>query len=352
MTSMAGPTSGVAAAGAWIGARLVAVSAAVQRVQTKAVPVEAVPSAWRPVGVMAKPGDEVLAPVAAAAEAAAAPRVSPKRGPARSIKSGPPKAPRTRTAPVAVPIPASAAPAVVATGIAVAREPAAIAQSPAAIAEPPAAAAPAAEPAAATAVMEPTAPSSTVVVEPIAPTLPDDAVPVMDTAFGDAPTERVALPPVVLAMPLVQAPDKRRVIDPGHSPGVERASSTLAQRIGDDAERLAAIRLEALGWRIVGRNLRFSRAEIDLLAIDPADPPHLVIVEVRHRSRRDFGLAEETVDHRKRAALRRAAGELAIRPVLPDGRRLPNLPVRIDLVAIDRGPDGRPSLRHHRGIEV
>ena len=36
--------------------------------------------------------------------------------------------------------------------------------------------------------------------------------------------------------------------------------------------------------------------------------------------------------------------------ILPDGTPLPRLPVRIDLVAIDRGPDGRPSIRHHRGL--
>lgn len=136
------------------------------------------------------------------------------------------------------------------------------------------------------------------------------------------------------------------------SPTVERVRSTHAQQTGDDGERLAAMRLEALGWRIVARNLRVHRAEVDILAIDPAEPPSLVLVEVRKRNRRDFGLAEETVDFRKRNCLRRAADELAARPVLADGRRLPQLPVRVDLIAIDRGPDGRPSLRHHRGIDV
>jgi putative endonuclease len=133
---------------------------------------------------------------------------------------------------------------------------------------------------------------------------------------------------------------------------VERARSTLAQRIGDEAERMAASRLQEQGWRVIGCNLHIGRTEVDVLAIDPSDPPTLVVVEVRRRGSREFGLAEETVDHRKRAALRRAAGELAARGVLPDGRRLPPLPVRVDLVAIDRGPGGRPSLRHHRGIEV
>jgi len=168
----------------------------------------------------------------------------------------------------------------------------------------------------------------------------------------DAPSPANPVMPLAIATALAQAPDKAQVMDPGQDVGVERARSTMAQRIGDDAERLAAIRLEALGWQILARNLRVSRAEIDLLAIDPGDPPTLVVVEVRRRSRRDFGLAEETVDFRKRATLRRAAGELAMRSVLPDGRRIPALPVRIDLIAIDRGPDGRPALRHHRGIET
>jgi putative endonuclease len=131
---------------------------------------------------------------------------------------------------------------------------------------------------------------------------------------------------------------------------MERARSTRAQRIGDEGEQLAAMRLEALGWRILARNLRIGRDEVDLLAVDPAAPPSLVVVEVRRRSRRDFGLAEETLDRRKRAALRRVAGEVAGLRRLPDGSALPRLPLRIDLVAIDRGPDGLPSVRHHRGI--
>ena len=171
-------------------------------------------------------------------------------------------------------------------------------------------------------------------------TLPGTAVAVMDTV-GTA-----SAPPIPLA------PDKAWVTDPGQDPAVERARSTLAQRIGDDGERLATMRLEALGWRIIARNVRVSRAEVDVLAVDPADPPTLVLVEVRRRNRRDFGLAEETVDYRKRAALRRAAGELAYRCALPDGRPLPALPIRVDLIAIDRRPDGSPSLRHHRGIEA
>ena len=131
---------------------------------------------------------------------------------------------------------------------------------------------------------------------------------------------------------------------------MERVTSTEAQRIGDAAERLVGSRLEAQGWTVLARNLRVSRDEIDLLAVDPGPPGALVVIEVRRRNRRDFGLAEETLDYRKRTAMRRAIGALLDRGTLPDGTRLPHLPLRVDLVALDVDGDGRPSIRHHRGI--
>jgi putative endonuclease len=131
---------------------------------------------------------------------------------------------------------------------------------------------------------------------------------------------------------------------------MERTTSTEAQRIGDAGERLVATRLEALGWTILARNLRVGRDEIDLLAVDPAGAGSLVVVEVRRRGRRDFGLAEETLDFRKRTALRRAVGTLLERGTLADGSALPRLPLRVDLVALDVDAAGRPSMRHHRAI--
>ncbi|HEX5827897.1 MAG TPA: YraN family protein [Candidatus Limnocylindrales bacterium] len=131
-----------------------------------------------------------------------------------------------------------------------------------------------------------------------------------------------------------------------------RRSTTPQQRIGDDGEGQVAARLEAAGWRILARNLRVGRDELDLVAIDPGPPPALVVLEVRRRNRRDFGLAEESLDHRKRAALRRAVGTLIERGTLPDGRPLPRLPLRVDLVAIDVGRDGRPATRHHRAVAL
>jgi Holliday junction resolvase-like predicted endonuclease len=129
-----------------------------------------------------------------------------------------------------------------------------------------------------------------------------------------------------------------------------RLTSTPAQLAGDAAEALVAARLSAAGWIILGRNVRLGRDELDLVAVDPGPPPWLVIVEVRRRGRRDFGLAEETLDHGKRRALRRAMAALLEAGTLPDGTRLPPMPLRMDLVAVDTGPDGTLSIRHHRAI--
>jgi putative endonuclease len=108
-----------------------------------------------------------------------------------------------------------------------------------------------------------------------------------------------------------------------------------------------ASRLEAEGWTILGRQVRVGRHEVDLVAIDPGPPSALVIVEVRARRDPTFGTPEETVDRRKRAHLHAAAAGLLGAGRLPDGRPLPRLPIRLDVVAVDLS--GRAwVIRHHR----
>ncbi len=65
---------------------------------------------------------------------------------------------------------------------------------------------------------------------------------------------------------------------------------------------------------------------------------------------RGFGLPEETVDHRKRTRVRAAAYGLLDLGTLPDGGRIPRLPLRFDLVVVEPGADGagEPRIRHHR----
>ncbi len=106
----------------------------------------------------------------------------------------------------------------------------------------------------------------------------------------------------------------------------------------------------ARGWSILARNVRLGRKEVDLVALDPGPPRAVVLVEVRWRSRRDFGLVEETFDRRKRANLRDALGRLLAAGALPDGSPLPGAPVRIDLVVVEPpvAPGRAARLRHHR----
>jgi len=123
---------------------------------------------------------------------------------------------------------------------------------------------------------------------------------------------------------------------------------TAAQQTGDAAEALVAARLVATGWTILARNVRVGRDELDLVAVDPGPPRTLVIVEVRWRRHRDFGLPEETFDYRKRRHLRRALGRLLEEGL--SGRPMPDLPFRIDLVVVEPGEltAGEPRIRHHR----
>src|SRR5262245_28823141 len=121
------------------------------------------------------------------------------------------------------------------------------------------------------------------------------------------------------------------------SPVLRRTPQQVA---GADAEELVTERLSALGWRILGRHIHVGRLEIDLLAVDPGPPANLVVVEVRWRRKRDFGLAEETVDWRKRRRLRAALGRLMEVGRLPSGEAVPPLPIRVDVVAVEPAAGG------------
>jgi Holliday junction resolvase-like predicted endonuclease len=119
--------------------------------------------------------------------------------------------------------------------------------------------------------------------------------------------------------------------------------------IGLAAEALVADRLSALGWHVLARNVRVGHLELDLLAVDPGPPARLVAVEVRARSRTDFGLPEESVDGRKLGRLRAAFGRLVADGGLPNGKRIPPFPPAIDLVVVDTST-AHGIVRHLRDV--
>jgi putative endonuclease len=104
---------------------------------------------------------------------------------------------------------------------------------------------------------------------------------------------------------------------------------------GRAAERLAAAYLELQGLEVAERNLRLGGVEIDLLAVEREVQ---VVVEVKFRSRADYGGALEAVDAAKRARLLRAASVLVARG---------HPRVRIDVIAVELSADGL-ALRHVR----
>jgi putative endonuclease len=123
---------------------------------------------------------------------------------------------------------------------------------------------------------------------------------------------------------------------------------TARQRHGAAGEEHAAAYLIRLGWRVVARNLKVGRDEIDVLAVDPGPPPALVSTEVRSLRTSAFGAPEERVDRRKVGRLYRALGGLGT--ALESDDALKRLPRRVDLVVIDYRA-GEARVRHLRNLE-
>jgi len=104
------------------------------------------------------------------------------------------------------------------------------------------------------------------------------------------------------------------------------------QSLGDFGERTAAAHLEAKGFRIIDRKFRVRDAEIDLVA---RDRDALVFVEVRTRRGAYPGMAALSITRKKAAKLLVAVQWYIERH--PDAA---DLPLRIDVVAIELGADG------------
>lgn len=99
--------------------------------------------------------------------------------------------------------------------------------------------------------------------------------------------------------------------------------------LGRTAESRALQHLERAGLQLLERNYRCRAGEIDLVMLEPRTSV-LVLVEVRSRSRRDFGNAAASIGFAKQ---RRCW--LAARHLLMTRRDLRRLRARFDVVAID-----------------
>ena len=105
--------------------------------------------------------------------------------------------------------------------------------------------------------------------------------------------------------------------------------------LGKSGEEMAVKYLEGKGLKILDRNWRFGREEIDIIA---RDGNFVVIVEVKTRSSNALIEPETAVGRDKQRILVRAANAYM------NFRRLPG-EVRFDIITVLIRPDGE-SLRH------
>ncbi|MBU1049129.1 YraN family protein [Candidatus Bipolaricaulota bacterium] len=96
---------------------------------------------------------------------------------------------------------------------------------------------------------------------------------------------------------------------------------------GDESEERACRFLKERGYRVVARNWRTRKGEVDIIARDGGV---LVFVEVKARTSDGFGGAEAAVDHPKQVRLISAARAFLEKTQC-------ELPTRFDVVAIRPG---------------
>jgi len=116
----------------------------------------------------------------------------------------------------------------------------------------------------------------------------------------------------------------------------DRHSADVRRRYGKAAEALAALYLEARGLETLARNVRCKGGEIDLVC---RDGEVLVMVEVRQRSRHDFGGPLASVTRHKQRKIMRAA-----RFVLQSRPAWRHRCVRFDVIGLQGELDNAPQI--------
>lgn len=111
--------------------------------------------------------------------------------------------------------------------------------------------------------------------------------------------------------------------------------ATNNEILGKIGEDLAEAFLQESGMKVIGRNVRIGRAEIDLIVLDG---PQLVFVEVKTRRRSVSGYPEASVGKRKEDTLLEASHQYCLEHEITGG-------VRIDIIAI-LIENARPQIEH------
>lgn len=122
--------------------------------------------------------------------------------------------------------------------------------------------------------------------------------------------------------------------------------SSRWHQVGVKGEGIATTYLEKNQYKILERNYRTRRGEIDIIALeeDPlATSQVLVFVEVKARKELSFGAPEEAITTQKMERIRRAAEVYLLKNDLED------VDCRFDVIGIVITPEGY-TLEHEKDV--
>ena len=111
------------------------------------------------------------------------------------------------------------------------------------------------------------------------------------------------------------------------------------QHLGRTGEDLATQLLQKNHYKILGRNIKLPFGEIDILA---QEKKTIVLVEVKTKRGRLFGLPQDMVHAHKQHKLRQLAGWLT--------QQYPEQVIRVDVVAVDLENPALPSIEHLENV--
>ena len=117
--------------------------------------------------------------------------------------------------------------------------------------------------------------------------------------------------------------------------------SIETKEIGKEGERLALKYLEDNGFKIVARNYRFGKGEIDIIAEDTGDN-FLVFVEVKTRLSLGYGAPEYAITKQKIKQIKKVA-ELYLYE-----KKIREKECRFDVIAIVLSNNEKPILTHYK----
>lgn len=114
------------------------------------------------------------------------------------------------------------------------------------------------------------------------------------------------------------------------------------QTVGKFGEDLAMKYLSRNGYKIIGRNIKTSYKELDIIAEKDEE---MVFVEVKTRTSERYGQAEDALENRKFGNLKKAVQYYLFK------NKLFYNEVRVDFIAVDIDKQNKSAkIKHYQGI--